>query len=203
MTPAQLMAGTNCNGDRAARWAGPLTEAARFFGIDSAEQRAMFLAQCAHESMRFRRVIEDLDYSAARIVEVWPKRFNAATAHKYAGRPEMLANFVYASRMGNGKAETGDGWRFRGRGLIQITGRDNYRAAGTALGLPLEAEPALASMTDNAARIAAWFFAQRARCLDDAAAGNVREVTKRINGGVVGLDDRTALYNSCLRALRS
>ncbi len=197
------MRGTKCNGDRAARWAGPLSAAMREFGIDSVEQRAMFLAQCAHESARFRSVVEDMDYSAQRILAVWPARFDLATAYKYAGKPEDLANLVYGSRMGNGAASTGDGWRYRGRGLIQITGRANYLAAGQALGVDLVLEPALASSTDLAARIAGWFFALRARCLDDAAAGNVKAVTKRINGGAVGLDDRTALYLNCVRALRS
>jgi putative chitinase len=199
ITPPAVALGTGCNGDRAARWTPPLVSAMRSFGILGREQCAMLLAQLAHESGRFRRVVEDLDYSAQRLVEVWPKRFDAAKAYRYQHRPEELANLVYGGRLGN--TQPGDGWRYRGRGLVQITGRDNYRAAGAALGVDLELEPALASTTDVAARLACWFFAVRADCLEPAAEGDVKTVTKRINGGTTGLDDRARLYAACMRAL--
>lgn len=205
ITPQAVAYGTTCNLDRAARYTPPLVAGMREFGIVSLEQCAMLLAQLAHESGRFRRVVEDLDYSPARLVEVWPKRFSTndapgkSSAFRYAHQPEALANLVYGGRLGN--VEPGDGWRFRGRGLVQITGRENFRAAGQALGVDLELEPALASTTDLAARLACWFFAVRADCLEPAAEGDVKTVTRRINGGTTGLDDRARLYAACTRAL--
>lgn len=206
ITAGAVARGTNCNGDRAARWTPALVDHMRPYGIVTREQCAMLIAQTAHESGRFRRVVEDLDYTAARLVEVWPKRFTTndtpgrASAFKYAHQPEALANLVYGGRLGNGPASSGDGWRYRGRGLIQITGRSNYRAASEAIGVDVELEPALASTTDVAGRIACWFFASRG-CLEPAALGDVKAVTKLINGGLTGLDDRARLYADCLRAL--
>src|SRR5713226_4099532 len=123
-------------------WVAPLNAAMARFDINDARRAAAFLAQIAHESAELCSLTENLSYSAARLMSVWPKRFpTVAAAQQYERNPEKLANFVYASRLGNGDENSGDGWRYRGRGLIQVTGRGNYCAAGTALDLALEDDP--------------------------------------------------------------
>jgi len=110
--------------------------------VDSPIRMAAFLAQVAHESSELNVLAENLNYSAAGLRATWPKRFTSdAQARSYARQPERIANFVYTSRLGNGDEKSGDGWRFRGRGLLQLTGRSQYRAAGAELDLPLEAQP--------------------------------------------------------------
>ena len=153
----------------------------------------MSLAQTAHESMLFERMVENLNYtSAQQIRRTWPKRFaNISAAVAFVRKPERLANFVYANRLGNGDAASGDGWKYRGRGLIQITGRGNYRAAGEALGLPLLEEPELLEEPVHAADAAGWFWKQRDL---NRLASNINACTRRINGGLNGLPDRIRLY---------
>src|SRR5207237_1183036 len=108
--------------------------------------------QCAHESQELNRLVENLYYSATALARTWPRRFPAVTeAEAYARQPERIANRVYADRLGNGDEDSGDGWRYRGRGIIQITGRGNYREVGAALVLPLEARPALLEEPQDAA----------------------------------------------------
>lgn len=154
---------------------------------------SMFLAQTAHESMLFERMVESLNYTkAAQIRRTWPKRFaNISAAVAFVRKPERLANFVYANRLGNGDAASGDGWKYRGRGLIQITGKDNYRDAGEALGLPLLEEPELLEEPVHAADAAGWFWKQRDL---NRLASNINACTRRINGGLNGLPDRIRLY---------
>ena len=128
----------------AADWCPPLNEAMSRYEIDNPNRVAAFLAQIAQESGELQRLIENLNYSAKGLMKTWPRRFRTlAAAQKYARQQEKIANHVYASRLGNGDEASGDGWRFRGRGLIQVTGRENYRVAGRALTLPLEDEPDL------------------------------------------------------------
>ena len=119
---------------------------------------AMFLAQIGHESDGLTALEEKLSYSAARLMQVWPARFRTiAVAQTVAGRPQSLANLVYAGRMGNGPADSGDGWRYRGRGYIQLTGRANYRAVGRACGLDLEGDPDRAAAPGDALEAACGF----------------------------------------------
>ena len=122
-----------------------------------------------------------------------------ATALDFGRQPQRIANRVYASRLGNGDEASGDGWRFRGRGLIQITGRENYRTCGGALGLDLEASPELLEQPPAASRSAAWFWHSRDlnRLADD---GNLEAITKRINGGLTGYADRKTHYAHALKA---
>src|ERR1041385_1279298 len=121
-----------------AAWSRVLDRAMEEFSIDTPLRKAAFLAQVAYESSELRRLVENLNYSAAGLRSTWPKRFPSdALARAYARQPERIANYVYANRLGNGDVASGDGWRFRGRGLLQVTGRSNYTAVGAALGLPL------------------------------------------------------------------
>lgn len=182
-------------------WIDPLNEALARFDIDSPHRIAAFLAQIAHESGELRRVTENLSYSAARLVAVWPNRFpTLAAARPFERNPEALANRVYANRLGNGPPSSGDGWRFRGRGLLQITGRGNYRSCGEALGIDLEAEPELLERPGIAAAAAAQFWKSRGlneladdRNDDDDDADFVR-ITVIINGGKNGLKDRREFW---------
>ena len=167
-----------------------LNEHAESVGVSTTLRRAHFIAQVAHESGGFRRFIENMNYSPSRIAEVWPRL--APRAHDLAHKPEALGNAAYCDRMGNGDEASGDGWRYRGRGLIQLTGRDNYRTAGTALGIDLIGSPQRAGEVVGAAQIALWFWGSR-KCNAAADADDVRAVTKLINGGLTGLEDRRRL----------
>lgn len=153
---------------------------------------AMFLAQTAHESGGYVLRRENLSYSAARLCQVWPLRFpTIESAKPYERNPEALALKVYSNRNGNGGPETGDGWAFIGRGLIQITGRTNYAAMAEALQRPLDSLPAWLEAPEGAVLSALWFW--KSRGLNHFAdAGDFEELTRRINGGTVGLDDRRA-----------
>ncbi len=195
-------------GQRLEVWCPALNAAMERFQISSAARAAAFLAQVAHESSEFRHLVENLSYSAARLVQVWPRRFPALdVALPYERQPEKLANYVYASRLGNGDATSGDGWRFRGRGLLQITGRDNYQAAALALGLPLEDQPEQLETPDVAALAAAQFWQSHGlnELADDRpevdAAANFETISVRINGGRVGLDARRQYWERAKTAL--
>lgn len=164
--------------------------------------QAHFLAQCAHESVGFSRLVENMNYSAARLREIWPLRFTPQSANDYAFHPEAIANHVYADRLGNGDEASGDGWRYRGRGIIQLTGKANYQAASLALfgDDRLVQNPALAAEPSTAARAAVWFWNIRKLSLH-AAADNVEAVTRGINGGRVGLRERKELLHKFKIAL--
>jgi putative chitinase len=161
-------------------------------GIDTPLKAAHFLSQCAHESGGFRLTSENLHYSSAdRLHKIWPKRFpNAAAAEPYVGNPEKLANLVYAHRLGNGEPESGDGYRYRGRGLIQITGKFNYEAVGHAIGRDLIAEPDLAMDPELALLIACgtWHHIGASALSED---DTVTAFTHKVNGGHHGLEERT------------
>lgn len=159
---------------------------------------AHFLAQIGHES-GFRPQEENLWYTANRIVQVWPNRFSGVQdAQSCAMNPEALANRVYGGRMGN--TQKGDGYRFRGRGLLQITGRANYRTYGDLIGQPLTDQPDLALQYGVGSQIAVAYWAQRGlnrlADLDDLTG-----ITRAINGGLNGLQDRSRLYDRAIRAL--
>lgn len=163
------------------------------------------IGQCAHESVGFARTSESLWYSAPRLMAVWPGRFpTIEAAEPYAGNPEALANNVYGGRMGN--VDPGDGYRYRGQGWLQLTGRDNYRRYGRALGIDLEGNPELAAHPRTAWMVAAHYLATRRRAkrtaLEWADADNAEMVTRIVNGGLHGLDDRRARTAAALMALR-
>ena len=162
--------------------------------IDRNEKRAAcFLATCAVES-KFTKLVENMNYSAKRLAEVWPKRFKGDDgkpnnlAFKIANNPEAIANVVYANRMGNGPAETGDGWRFRGRGYIPLTGKDNYKRYGEYLGLDLVNNPELAEKEDIAAEIAAEFWS-RSDLNEAADVLDLIAIRRKVNGGLIGFNE--------------
>jgi putative chitinase len=172
------------------------------YGISEKRLRLeYFLAQIAHETGGLTRSVENLNYTAKRIAEIWPTRFaTQALAEPFANNPEKLANKVYANRMGNGPPESGDGYRYRGRGYIQITGKDGYRQTGPRAGLDLLSKPEKAIETDHALRVACAFWKWKdINPLCDIR--NFEEVTRRINGGLIGLDDRLAWLKKVRAAL--
>jgi len=178
-------------------WTRVLNDAMDRFDVRTLHRVAAFLAQIAHESDEFRRVVENLNYTAKRLMQVWPKRFTSlAKARRYERQPKKLANYVYANRLGNGDEASGDGWRFRGRGLLQITGRGNYRATAQALALPLEDNPELLEQPGVAALAAAHFWKSRGlnELADDRNTDNDDEdfvtISVIINGGRTGLKSR-------------
>ncbi len=163
-------------------WADPLNTAMERFEIIGAQRQAMFLAVCAYESGRFVRLQENLNYSAQGLLRTWPSRFTPQQAADYAADPVRIANHVYADRMGNGDEASGDGWRYRGRGPIQITFAYNYARAGRELGLPLLLEPGRLTEPSGGALSAAWFWAD-AECNDVADEGDFAGVCGLINRG--------------------
>ena len=161
------------------------------FGIDTPVEVAHFLAQCGHESGGFRVVNENLNYSAKGLQGIFKKYFpTSVLAEQYQRKPEKIANRVYASRMGNGDETSGEGFKFRGRGYIQLTGKQNYTSFGKAIGVDICANPDLVA-TKYPLLSAAWFFSKNclAKC-KDASDASVLAVTKCVNGGTIGLADR-------------
>lgn len=183
------------------KYAKAIDDAMAEFNINTPARKAMFLAQIMHESGHLARVTENLMYSAERLLVVFPKYFKSlAEAQAYARKPEKIASRVYGGRMGNGIEATGDGYKFRGRGLIQLTGKDNYVACGSGLGIDLLEDPTYLEKPEGAARSAAWFWAKNG--LNKLAdAGELTAITKRINGGTNGIEDRKRLYGLASRAL--
>ena len=169
-----------------------IPDAAAKFGITTNLRLAHFLSQCGHESGGFKAVSENLNYSADGLVKIFGKYFNATTAAGYARNPEKIASKVYASRMGNGDESTKEGFKFRGRGYIQLTGKDNYTKFGKFIGEDIASNPDLVA-TKYPLASAAFFFNSNglwAICDKGADVATVTAVTKRVNGGTIGLEDR-------------
>lgn len=185
------------------RFAQGLQEAAVRYEINTLLRGAHWMGQQAHESGGFEQVRENLNYSAEGLMRTWPTRFlTRALADLYARKPEKIANKVYADRLGNGNENSGDGWRFVGRGLIQLTGRENYAKASRAIYNDdrLIYHPEDAESADDAPLIAGWFW--QTRGLNALADRNdTLEITKKINGGVIGLADRELWVEKFLKAL--
>lgn len=198
-----------------AKWLEAVRTTCAEFEINTPQRIASFIAQCAHESGGFTMLQENLNYRAATLAACWPNRFavmgpdkkpkkdsngkNIPTgvANSIAGKPELIANLVYSSRMGNGPAESGEGWKYRGRGLKQLTGKYNYDKCGSYLGLDLVANPDLLLEPAPAARSAGWFW--KTNGLEAFAdAGDIKGMTKKINGGYIGLEDREKRYKAVL-----
>ncbi len=184
-------------------WAEALNPALVRFGITTPARQCAFLAQTGHESGQFNRLEESLIYSSAgRLMAVFPRRFpTEASALPFVKNPSALANFVYARRMGNGDETSGDGFRYRGRGLIQLTGRSNYQQAADALKLALVEAPDQVTSREVAALTAAWYWDSRGlnALADDNTTDDdledFREITRRINGGTVGLKERLEMFS--------
>ena len=171
-----------------AEWVAALN---RFIPLYDIEYVAAFLAQCGHESQGFTRINENLNYSATGLLQTWPTRFSAQSALEYARQPEKIANKVYADRLGNLDEESGDGWRYRGAGCIQLTGKANHVAFAKAIGKSLEEATAYLHTLQGAVESACWYWQSKGL---DRFAHSIDLLTKRINGGLIGLADRKAMY---------
>lgn len=171
-----------------------LNEWAAQFGVNTDLRMAHFLGQVMHESGCLNFVEENLNYSANGLLNTFPKYFNATTAQRYARNPQAIANRVYANRMGNGSETSGDGWRFRGRGLIQLTGRANYQAYADSplCNGDLMAHPEWLAQFPGAMKSALWFW-QKNNISTLADADDVEKVTRKVNGGLNGLAERKRL----------
>jgi putative chitinase len=202
-----------------AKWLDAVVETCVEFEINTPQRIAGFLAQTSHESGGYTMLTENLNYRAATLAACWPNRFAVlgadkkpikengklvptAVANAIAGKPELIANLVYSGRMGNGPAESGEGWAFRGRGLKQLTGKDNYTRCGASLGVDLVASPDKLLEPLYAARSAGWFWKTN-KLSDYADRGDLEGMTKRINGGLIGYAERKAKYDKVLAAINA
>ena len=180
------------------QWFEAIYEILPEYEITTPQRVAAFLAQCAHESGGFVFLKENLNYKAASLRRVFPKYFpDDAIAAQYAGKGEMIANRVYANRMGNGDEASGDGFRYCGRGLIQLTGKNNYTFFAGSLDIPVEEASEYLQTFEGAVQSACFFWEQN-KLNQWADAGDILTLTKRINGGTIGLEDRVKHYNHAL-----
>lgn len=176
-------------------WYDAICEILPEYEINTPQRVAAFIAQCAHESGGFKFLKENLNYKAASLRKVFPKYFpDDAIAAAYANKPEKIANRVYANRMGNGPEESGDGWTYCGRGLIQLTGKNNYTFFAGSLDIPLEECAEYLGTFEGAVQSACFFWEQN-NLNQWADKDDILTLTKRINGGTIGLEDRIKHYN--------
>jgi putative chitinase len=182
-------------------WMSPLNDTFAKFGLVNVDEQAAFIGQCSHECNHFKTLEENLNYKAETLHKLWPQRFpTMEIANAYAHQPQRIANKVYASRMGNRDEASGDGFRFRGRGAIQLTGHDSYWHCGQAIGVDLVANPDLVSTPKYAALSAGWFWSTH-NLNAAASAEDWTRVTKIINGGTFGLEERVALTKRAIAVL--
>ena len=185
-------------------WFAALSKLLPQYQIDTPKRIAAFVAQCSHESAGFTALQENLNYSAGTLRRIFPRYFPTdEMAQQYVSLPnkqEAIANLVYASRMGNGDPESGDGYRFRGRGLIQLTGRDNYTFFAGSLGISVEEASTYLETFEGAAQSACWFW-ETNNLNQWADEGDILTLTKRINGGTIGLEDRIKHYEHAISIL--
>ena len=186
------------------QWHSALSQLLPDYGINTPQRIAAFVAQCAHESGNFMVLRENLNYRAATLRKLFPKYFPTdEMANDYASRPnkqEAIANLVYANRMGNGPPESGDGWRYAGKGLIQLTGKQNYTWFAASLQISVEEASEYLLTFEGAAQSACWFW-ETNNLNQWADNGDILTLTKRINGGTIGLEDRIKHYEHALHVL--
>ena len=183
------------------QWYNALSQLFPDYEINTPQRIAAFMAQCAHESGEFMFLSENLNYKAASLRKIFGKYFtDDATAQAYEKKPEKIANRIYANRMGNGPEESGDGYKFCGRGLIQLTGKDNYTFFAGSLGIKVEEAAEYMKTFEGAAQSACWFW-ENNNLNQWADKGDILTLTKRINGGTIGLDDRIKHYEHALHVL--
>ena len=182
-------------------WYDALSKVLPEYDITTPQRVAAFIAQCAHESGGFKALKENLNYQAASLCRVWPRLFpTMEIANQYAHKPEMIANRAYGNRMGNGDEASGDGYRYCGRGLIQLTGKDNYTAFAESIETPIEELPEYLSTFEGAVQSAAYFWREN-NLNQYADSGDILTMIKRINGGTIGLEDRKKHYAHALHVL--
>jgi len=184
-------------------WVDALNNNLEAANINTPHRIAAFLAQTAHESTDYTHLSENLNYGAKGLLGTWPKRFDAVTAAAYARQPEKIANKVYALRLGNGDEKSGDGWKYRGRGIIQVTGKNNYGSCSVAIYKDtrlLENPDILSTDKDAAIKSACWYWT--VNDLNTLADNQkITEMTKKINGGYLGLEERIAKFNLANKVL--
>jgi putative chitinase len=184
-------------------WHHALSQLLPDYDINSPQRIAAFIAQCSHESGGFTALKENLNYRAVTLRKIFPKYFPTDDlANAFAGKPEMIANRVYASRMGNGDEASGDGFRYCGRGLIQLTGKSNYQLFADSLEMNVEDVPDYLSTFEGAAQSACWFW-ENNNLNQLADKGDILTLTKRINGGTIGLEDRIKHYDHAMHILQA
>jgi putative chitinase len=182
-------------------WLEALNEILPEYEIDTPKRVAAFIAQCAHESGGFRALKENLNYRAESLLKIFPKYFKTLEeANKYARQPEKIANKIYGGRMGNGPESSGDGFRYCGRGLIQLTGKENYTWFAESLEMDLADVPEYLQTFEGAVQSACWFW-ETNNLNQWADKGDILTMTKRINGGTIGLEDRKKHYEHALHVL--
>jgi putative chitinase len=179
------------------RFVEDLNTVMEFYEINNKQRISMFLAQVGHESGGLRTIKENLNYSADRLKVIFPKYFRGVDPAPFARNPEKIANRVYANRMGNGDEASGDGYRYCGRGLIQLTGKSNYQAFAQDMGWTLEEATEAMGTEEGACWSAGWFWDSR-ELNQLADKGDILTVTKKINGGTIGLEDRKSHYEAAL-----
>ena len=182
------------------QWHEALEQLLPDYEINTPRRIAAFIAQCSHESGGFATLKENLNYRAASLCKVFPKYFTETSAQSFAGKQEAIANRVYANRMGNGPEESGDGYRYCGRGLIQLTGKDNYQNFADSLEINIEELPEYLGTFEGAVQSACWFW-ENNNLNQWADKGDIVTLTKRINGGTIGLEDRIKHYEHALHVL--
>jgi putative chitinase len=183
------------------QWYDALSAILPEYGINTPERVAAFIAQCAHESGGFKFLKENLNYKAESLLKVFPKYFKTLDeARAYEKRPEKIANKIYGGRMGNGDESSGDGFRYCGRGLIQLTGKENYSWFAASLEIPVEEASEYLETFEGAVQSACWFWEEN-KLNQWADKGDILTLTKRINGGTIGLDDRIKHFNHALHVL--
>lgn len=189
------------NNAYAEQWHEAITNVCPEYEIDTPSRLAAFLAQCAHESGNFKFLKENLNYRATSLRKVFPKYFSDdAIAEHYASQPDKqaaIANRIYANRMGNGDEASGDGYRYCGRGLIQLTGKNNYTLFAASIGIEVEEASEYLGTFEGAVQSACWFWDQN-NLNNEADAGDIKRMTRKINGGYIGLEDRIKHYEHAL-----
>lgn len=200
MIDAGLLQALGVGNNHATQYADLLAEACPLWEIDEKNEIAAFVANCAHESAHFSRVEENLNYSAQALRMYWPKRVSIELASRLARKPEQIANVVYANRMGNGDVDSGDGHRFKGRGILQVTGRFNYEKLSYAWGVDCLAEPEKLTTPLGAVVSACWFWKTNG-CNELAQAERWKDLCIRINGGLNGYAERMSLLGEALEYL--
>jgi len=181
-------------------WCEALNKILPDYEINTPARIAAFVAQTAHESGGYTALHENLNYKAESLCRVWPKYFNSGNANDYAHQPEKIANRAYANRMGNGDEASGDGWKYCGRGLIQLTGKSNYQAFADSIETDISEIPVFLQTFEGAIQSACWFW-ENNNLNRWADAGDIEKMTKIINGGTLGLEDRKRHYEHALHVL--
>jgi putative chitinase len=193
--------GTNYTDDKITKLVDALNQTFEKYEINTQLRICHFLAQVIHESGSFKAVSENLNYSADGLMKIFPKYFTSQTVNNYARKPEMIANHVYCNRMGNGDEKSGEGFKFRGRGFMQITGKSNYLRLKESLQIDIINKPELLEQLPYCMLSAGWYWSSR--LLNSYAdKDNILAITKAINGGTIGLNDRKLWLTKCKNVIK-